>query len=100
MDLFRSLTNGRQLVANVNYREGPLLHLTLFDPELSKDELATLNGEMVKEGYASVDRKGKRYHSAYSQLVSKLDESERQAKRDRAGMWEYGDAVDDENDRR
>jgi len=44
---------GRKLVANVDQREGNLLHLRLIDPSdpnAADDPLACLNADLVREG--------------------------------------------------
>lgn len=44
---------GRKLVANVDHREGNLLHLRLIDPtdpNAADDPLACLNADLVREG--------------------------------------------------
>jgi staphylococcal nuclease domain-containing protein 1 len=47
---------GRKLVANVDQREGNLLHLRLIDPSdpnAADDPLACLNADLVREGESS-----------------------------------------------
>lgn len=100
VDRFRAVCEGRKLVANVDHKEGPLLHLRLIDPAnpaSAQDPLACLNADLVAEGLASIDRKGcARYLQAYPQIHKKLRECVLVAKRDRAGMFEFGDVEDDE----
>ncbi|TEB38403.1 transcription factor [Coprinellus micaceus] len=101
IERFRSLCEGRKLVANIDHREGPLLHLRLIDPadpSAALDPLACINAELVAEGLASVDRKGCRYIQAYPQVVQKLRSSVSIAKRDRAGMFEFGDVEESDNE--
>lgn len=50
---FASLTEGRKLVANVDQKEGSLLHLRLIDPSdpnAADDPLACINADLVREG--------------------------------------------------
>lgn len=50
---FGQLTEGKKLVANVDQREGNLLHLRLIDPSdpnAADDPLACLNADLVREG--------------------------------------------------
>ena len=99
IDRFRSLCEGRKLVANIDHREGPLLHLRLIDPtdaSAAQDPLACINADLLREGLAAIDRKGCRYISAYPQVVKKLQQSVADAKRDRLGMFEFGDVEEDE----
>ncbi|KAK2463207.1 hypothetical protein APHAL10511_004862 [Amanita phalloides] len=101
VDRFRALCEGRKLVANIDHREGPLLHLRLIDPSdpaAQTDSNASINADLVREGLASIDRKGCKYSKAYPQVSQKLRESVQIAKRDRAGMFEFGDVEEDEDE--
>ncbi|KAI9456612.1 transcription factor [Russula earlei] len=96
---FRQLCDGRKLVANVDHKEGSTLHLRLIDPAdptTADDPLASINVDLVREGLASIDRKGCKYLSSYSQVQKKLQEAVAGAKRDRYGMFEFGDVEEDE----
>lgn len=69
---------GRKLVANIDQREGNLLHLRLIDPSdpnAADDPLACLNADLVREGLATVD-KSLRYISSYPQIMKKLEAGE------------------------
>ncbi|KII92084.1 hypothetical protein PLICRDRAFT_50514 [Plicaturopsis crispa FD-325 SS-3] len=99
IERFRALCEGRKLVANVDHKEGPLLHLRLIDPtdpNVAQDPLACVNADLLSEGLAAIDRKGCRYLAAYPQVVKKLQQSVAAAKRDRLGMFEFGDVEEDE----
>jgi len=99
VDRFRSICEGRKLVANIDHKEGNLLHLRLIDPSnpaVAEDPLACVNADLVSEGLASIDRKGCKYISSYTQVLKKLQTSIAEAKRDRAGMFEFGDIEEDE----
>ncbi|RXK36714.1 staphylococcal nuclease domain-containing protein 1 [Tremella mesenterica] len=94
---FGRLTEGKKLVANIDHREGSLLHLRLIDPtdpNSAEDPLTCLNADLVREGLASID-KSCRYLSAYPQIVKKLQDAVEGAKADRLGMFEYGDVSED-----
>ncbi|EJF65082.1 transcription factor [Dichomitus squalens LYAD-421 SS1] len=96
---FRALCEGRKLIANVDQKDGQLLHLRLIDPNdppSPNDLYNSINVELVREGYATVDKKGCRYLSAYPGMVKKLQEAISIAKRDRAGMFEFGDVEEDD----
>ena len=96
---FRQLCEGRKLVANVDYREGPLLHLRLIDqanPDVANDPYACVNIDLVAEGFASIDRKGIKYLNSYPGVYKKLQEAVAEAKRQRYGMFEFGDVEEDE----
>ncbi|EPQ57603.1 hypothetical protein GLOTRDRAFT_99467 [Gloeophyllum trabeum ATCC 11539] len=96
IDRFRQLCEGRKLVANVDHREGPLLHLRLMDPTANTEPLASINADLLRDGLASIDRKGCRYLSSYPAVEKKLRESINLAKRERLGMFEFGDVEEDE----
>ncbi|CDO69288.1 hypothetical protein BN946_scf184976.g7 [Trametes cinnabarina] len=99
IDRFRQLCEGRKLIANIDHKEGQLLHLRLIDssnPTVANDPCECINVELVREGLAKIDRKGCRYISAYPSMARKLQEAIATAKRDRAGMFEFGDVEEDD----
>lgn len=101
VERFRTLCEGRKLIANVDHKEGSILHLRLIDPSdpaAGKDPNACINADLVAEGLASVDRKGCRYFTAYPSVAAKLRESIKTAKRDRAGMFEFGDVEESDQE--
>ncbi|THH21338.1 hypothetical protein EW146_g211 [Bondarzewia mesenterica] len=65
VDRFRQMCEGRKLIANIDQKEGSLLHLRLID-------------------------------SADPAVVKKLQDAVDGAKRDRLGMFEFGDVEEDE----
>ncbi|KAJ7178432.1 hypothetical protein C8R43DRAFT_459314 [Mycena crocata] len=94
IDRFRSLCEGRKLVANIDHREGSLLHLWLMDPSdpaAAEDPLACINADLLHDGVAAIDRKNCKYLAAYPQVVKKLQSAVAQAKKERLGMFEFGD---------
>ena len=96
---FRQSCDGRKLVANVDHKEGSTLHLRLIDPAdpvTADDPLASINVDLVREGLASVDRKGCKYLASYPQVQKRLQEAVAGAKRDRCGMFEFGDVEEDD----
>ncbi|KAH7913925.1 hypothetical protein BJ138DRAFT_1215342 [Hygrophoropsis aurantiaca] len=99
IDRFRLLCEGRKLIANIDHKEGSILHLRLMDPNdpsAAEDPLACINADLLREGLAAIDRKDCRYLSVYPQVVKKLQEAVAGAKRDRLGMFEFGDVEEDE----
>ncbi|CAB5297965.1 unnamed protein product [Rhizophagus irregularis] len=92
---FRDLVENKQLVANIDYKENNLYHLTLFDSKQSQSIEDSINTEMVKAGYAIVDKKSILYRSNPT-VVEKLLEAQEQAKKGRMGMFEYGDITADD----
>ena len=96
---FRSLCEGRKLIANVDHKEGSLLHLRLMDPAdpaTAENPPASINGDLLREGLALIDKKGCRYISSYAPVVKKLKDAVRMAKTERLGMFEFGDVEEDD----
>lgn len=76
-----------------------MLHLRLIDPSdpvAANDPLACINADLIREGYGLIDKKGCKYLRSYPQVVQKLQTVLREAKRERLGMFEFGDIEDDE----
>lgn len=99
IDRFRSFCESRKLIANIDHKEGSLLHLRLIDPanpESAEDRLTCINSDLVAEGWASIDRRSCKYLQFYPNVYQKLQESVRKAKQDRAGMFEFGDVEEDD----
>ncbi|CAG8444479.1 574_t:CDS:10 [Acaulospora morrowiae] len=94
---FRSIVDDKKLVANIDYREHNLLHLTLYNPAQAQSPEASINVELVRDGYALVNKKLK-YYRRYPNLTKKFEESQEQAKKDRLGMFEYGDITLDDDE--
>ncbi|KAG8899320.1 hypothetical protein FRB99_006782 [Tulasnella sp. 403] len=88
---FRSLCEGRKLIANIDAKAGPLLHLRLIDPADSSSPTDSINTQLVREGYAVIDRKGCKYYSAYPTILKRLESDTQEAKTTRSGMFEFGD---------
>ncbi|KAI8093293.1 uncharacterized protein BX664DRAFT_329393 [Halteromyces radiatus] len=97
MERFHELTAGKQLVANVDARENGVLCLTVYDPVQSTSAEASINLEMVRDGQAIVTPKV-RYAAAYPDIIKSLQEAENAARRERIGMFEYGDITATEDD--
>lgn len=90
---------GQKLVANIDYREpgaAGLLHVSLYDPAASPDATSSINTQLVREGLARIDQKA-RYRSAYPAQTKALDAAREEARRSRAGAYEFGDVVDDDS---
>ncbi|KIO18063.1 hypothetical protein M407DRAFT_32256 [Tulasnella calospora MUT 4182] len=91
IDRFRSICEGRKLIANIDAREGPVLHLRLIDPSDAGSPTDSINAQLVREGLAVTDRKGCKYISSYPQILKRLQDDTAEAKRTRSGMYEFGD---------
>ena len=96
VERFRQLCCGRALVANVDHREGSVLHLRLMDPMHTEHLDDCINVDLVTEGFASIDKKGCKYLNAYPVLSKRLQEALNEAKRGRNGMFEFGDVEEDD----
>ena len=102
-----SRTAGRQLVASVDKEEKDgMLWVTLFDPEAEergegagagagKDE--SINSEIIVEGLATVKRDLKGWEVGREDVVKRLRSKMEEAKREKRGVWEYGE-VEGEDD--
>ncbi|KAH9929310.1 transcription factor [Amylocystis lapponica] len=98
VDRFRTLCEGRKLIANVDHREGSLLHLRLMDtdPSVSHDPSASINADLLRDGLATIDRKNCRYIAAYPTVHKTLREATNAAKKERQGIFEFGDVEEDD----
>ena len=99
VDRFRQLCEGRKLVANIDHKEGSLLHLRLIDPAdpaSAQDPTACINADLLREGLATIDRKGCKYLSAYPNVVKTLRAATETAKKERMGIFEFGDVEEDD----
>jgi staphylococcal nuclease domain-containing protein 1 len=88
----------RKLIAIVDHREGNVMHLRLVDPvdpASGSDRLASINVDLVREGYAVVERK-LRYTNLHPDVLKRLHEASQEAKRERAGIYEFGDVSPDD----
>ena len=99
---FRTLCEGRKLIAVVDYKEGPLLHLRLIDPSdpaSSTDAEASINADLAREGFGTVDKKGtpSKYLHNHPSILTRLAENIRLAKRERLGQFELGDVEEDDD---
>ena len=83
----------------MDHREGGLLHLRLIDPTdpvSASDPTACINADLVREGLAIAERRIK-YSSGYPGMLTKLQAAAELAKKDRAGIYEFGDISPDDN---
>lgn len=95
VDFIAEQTDGRQLVANVDYVVEGTLSITLLDPKVSTKIEESINGEVVREGLAMIPTKLKGWERQSVDTLSKLGELQEEAKKARRGMWEYGDLTED-----
>jgi staphylococcal nuclease domain-containing protein 1 len=86
-------TDGRQLVANVDFISDGTLYITLMSPGSNLEQ--TVNAEVIREGLAMVPRKLKAWEKAAGDTVTRLKTLEEEAKEGRLGMWEYGELDED-----
>jgi len=90
--LLKDLTQGKKLMASVEYREEGTIYLTLGDPESG----IHINASLIRAGVARLDRRRKRHLSR--PIVAKLKEEEEKARAAHVGIWQYGDAPDSDED--
>ncbi|KAI8382321.1 hypothetical protein BD560DRAFT_346615 [Blakeslea trispora] len=96
VERFRELTANKQLVANIDAREGNVLCLTLYDFRKSTSAEASVNLDMVQDGQAVVTPKV-RYARGNESIIKALEEAQQEAIRRRLGMFEYGDITGNED---
>ena len=97
IDRFRQLCEGRKLIANTDHKEGPLRHLRLMDPDAHRDAVSSINEDLLREGLATIDRKGCTYLKSYPVVVQRMEQAVKAAKTERLGIFEYGDAEEDDD---
>ncbi|KAI0344602.1 transcription factor [Trametopsis cervina] len=96
VDRFRQLCEGRKLVANTDFKEGSLKHLRLMDGSHHTDPLDSVNVDLLRDGLATIDRKGCKYLQSYPQVLKRMQEATQLAKRERLGIFEFGDVEEDD----
>ncbi|KAG2208754.1 hypothetical protein INT47_007853 [Mucor saturninus] len=96
LERFRDLTGNKQLVANVDARDGNVLCLTIFDFRKSTSAEDSVNLDMVKDGQAYVTPKV-RYARGNETILKTLQEAQEEAIKRRRGMFEYGDITGNED---
>ncbi|KAI9251523.1 hypothetical protein BDA99DRAFT_552985 [Phascolomyces articulosus] len=90
LERLKDLTGGKQLVGIIDARENGALCLTLYDPSNSVSAEASLNLEMVRDGMLLVNSKV-RYAAGHQSTIKSLQEAQESARRERLGLFEYGD---------
>ena len=92
-------TDGRELVANVDYMalDTGALHVTLLDPKSSNTVEESINADVIREGLGLVPKKPRPWEMRGMgvEVLKKLRALEEEAKQGRRGMWEYGDLTED-----
>lgn len=91
-DYLKHLVWDKPIVASVHQTEGSVAHVVLGDPETKTD----VNGELLRQGFARVPRT--RGFAGRNPVIGKMREFETQAKEARLGVWQYGDAVDSDEE--
>lgn len=98
VDYLKSTIEGQQVVANVDSpATSTPLSVTLFTAT-SKGVDDSVNSAIVNDGYAFVKTAllGWEKSEAWKASIRSLKELETYARQDRVGVWEYGDAISDE----
>jgi len=96
------LTEGRRLVGSFDYVDAKenISYVTLYDPKTDNKMPGlndSLNKEVVQQGYGMVPKKLKAWERsrAFEDYLKHLTKVQDEAKRERLGMWEYGDITED-----
>lgn len=84
------------MIANTDAKEGTIRHLRLMDPEAHRDSLGSINEDLLREGLATIDRKGCKYLQSYPSVLKRMQDAVALAKRERLGIFEYGDVEEDD----
>lgn len=89
-------TDGRELVANVDAIDSDgTLNVTLFAPN-SKNIEESINADVVREGLALVPKKLKAWEKTDTDTLTSLRRLQDEAEKDRRGMFEYGNILEDD----
>jgi staphylococcal nuclease domain-containing protein 1 len=70
--------------------------MRLMDAEIHTDPLSSINVDLLREGLATIDRKGCKYLHSYPQVLKKMQEAVLEAKKERLGIFELGDVEEDD----
>lgn len=90
-EFLKDLVWGKTMMANVEKRDGEVLHLSLGDREYK----VHVNAALLRAGLAKVDRiRGEQFR----EILEKLREEETKARHSHLGIWKYGDPGSDEED--
>lgn len=102
LGFINEITEGKRLVGSFDFVDAKenISYVTLYDPKSSNElpgPLESINRDVVAGGYGMVARKLKAWErgKAFEGILKNLREVEDEAKRDRLGMWEYGDITED-----
>lgn len=98
IDLLFELTDGKELVANVDYTDQDgTLHVTLLDKNASSID-QSINAEIVREGLAAVPTKLKAWERSATDTLASLKKLQNEARDNRRGQFEYGDVAFGDDD--
>jgi staphylococcal nuclease domain-containing protein 1 len=73
---------------------GTILMVTLIDANTN----ANINAALLKEGLARLEKRRKWERPEKQAVLDELEKHQEEARKDRLGMWEYGDIQSDEED--
>jgi len=88
-EFFKDLVEGKTMMANVEFRDGNTIYLSLGD----RDSQTYVNTAIVRAGLARVERV-----RGAKDIMKKLKDEEDQARNSHSYIWEYGDPGSDEED--
>ena len=102
LGLVNDITEGKRLVASFDFVDNKenVSYITLYDPRDSSEmpgPLESVNRDVVASGFGMVPKKLKAWERSkvFEGVLRNLKEVEDGAKKDRMGMWEYGDITED-----
>lgn len=96
IERFKDLTGNKQLVVNIDARDGNVMCLTLYDFRKSTSAEVSVNLDMVNDGQAYVTPKV-RYARGNETIIKTLQDAQEEAIKRRRGMFEYGDITGNED---
>ncbi|PRP74122.1 hypothetical protein PROFUN_06447 [Planoprotostelium fungivorum] len=90
-EYLRELVWDRAIRANIEYKDGETLHLSLYDSENEN----FVNASMINAGLARLEKvRGRQFET----LIEKLKEEEAAARHNHNGIWQYGDVDSDDEE--
>lgn len=87
---FAQDTLNKNLQLNVEYRVSGAEHVTLFDPAAKTD----IARDLIADGFLIADKTKK--DRRLQKLITEYKEAEQSARKNRNGIWQYGDSTEDQ----
>ncbi|XP_055606182.1 staphylococcal nuclease domain-containing protein 1 [Uranotaenia lowii] len=87
---FAQDTLNKNLQMNIEYRVSGAEYVTLFDPAAKTDIVK----ELIADGFLIADKNKK--DRRLQKLITEYKEAEQSARKNRNGIWQYGDSTEDQ----